>query len=183
MSEASKFALLRDLAVLTRRYGLDAFSELASYLKNREGILELAAILEAAEEAGRKSRVPRTGVTAPSSRSSKSSLLSMLSKLEREDPEKAEVLSRFYEALATKRALPTLGALRDFAHDNGLRFISAKSRDKAISPLLRDLAGRPINHIRSMLGRVAITDATVGDRSLEGWADVILNKGKLRESS
>jgi len=80
------------------------------------------------------------------------------------------------EAIAAKLVFPTVKELRNFASDNGLRPVNASSRDKAVTPFLRDLATRPIEEVRHVLEKIRPV-ATGGDRTLEGWAGVILGKG------
>jgi hypothetical protein len=183
VNETDKFALLRDLAHLLRKYGLNAFSDLAGFLRDSESVTELTMILETTEAAGRKSGVPKSGVAALRGETTKENLLHLLSQVKKTEPEKAQILSGFYEALAVKRALPSLRELRSFARDNGLKPLSATSRDKAISPLVRDLSTRSIEDIRSMLKRIRLSDGALGDRSLEAWTGVILNKERSRGGS
>lgn len=179
MTSTDKFVLLRDLAHLVRKYGSTVFSDLASFLRDPQAVAELVTILEAAEAAARKARVTESRVARAGAKGGKGSVQNLLSELEKDQPEKAQVISDFHMALAAKRALPTLRELQSFARDNGLKGESATSRDKAIGPLLRDLAARPLEDIRSMLGRIRMED-TAGDRTLEGWADVILDKDRTR---
>lgn len=149
-----KFALLRDLAHLVRKYGPTVFSDMAGFLRDPEAVAELVTILEAAEAAGRKARVTKSRVARAGAKGGKGSVQNLLSELEKDRPEKAQVLSGFHDALAAKRALPTLRGLRSFARDNGLKAVSATSREKAVGQILRDLATRPLEEIRLMLGRV-----------------------------
>ena len=180
MTLTDKFALLRDLANLVRRYGPAVFSDLASFLRDHEAVEELVAILEAAETAGRKARITEPRVAPGGAKGGKGSVQNLLSELEKDQPEKAKALSDFHRTLLAKRALLTLRELRSFAIDNGLKEVSAPSRDKAISALLRDLAARSLEDIRSMLGRIRMEDAAAGDRTLEGWTDVILDRDRTR---
>lgn len=179
MTSTDKFALLRDLAYLVKKYGPTVFSDLAGFLRDPEAMTELVTILEAAEAAGRMVRATKPRVGPSGVRGGKGNLQNLLSELKKDQPDKAQVLSGFYGALAAKRALPTLRELRSFALDNGLKGASATSRDKAIGPLLQDLVARPLEDIRSMLGRIRLEDTT-GDRTLEGWTDVILDKDRTR---
>jgi hypothetical protein len=176
VTQTDKYALLRDLAQLVRKHGPAVFSELAAFLRNPEAVAELITVLEAAETAGRRARVTESGNAIGGG------LPHLFSEIKKGDPAKAQILSGFCGALAAKRALPTLRELRTFAHDNGLRTVNATSRDKAIAPLIRDLAARSLEEIHSLLGRVSMA-GTTGDRSLEGWTDVILNKQRSRGGS
>lgn len=176
MSETQKFALLKDLALLLRRYGPRTFSDLAAFLKNPQNTAELTAILETAAATRRKTFQARPSFAARQAEGSREGLRHFLLKLEKDDPEKAQMLSGFYEVLIAKNVLPTLRELRSFAQDNGLHPVASKSRDKALNPLIRDLAGRPVDDVRPMLRRVRMAERVIGDRSLERWTGVILNR-------
>ena len=174
MTRSDKFALLRDLASLLKKHGPTAFTELADFLRHPDSITDLILILETSGTAGRKA-----GVTRPSrkgrSQGTEGSVRNILATINDKDYEKAKSLSTFYSMLTTKRVLPTLRDLRAFANDSGLRPVVALSRDKAIPPLLRDLATRPVEEIHVILQQIRPIDIH-GDRTLEGWTDVILSK-------
>ncbi len=182
MTHADKFALLKDLALLVKKYGPTVFSDLAAFLKNPETVAEFVVILEAAETAGRKARAADSDATPPWEKGAKGRVQRLLSDLAKDQAEKARILSVLYEALAAKRALPTARELGNFAVDNGLKAVTARSRDEAINSFLRDLAGRPIEDIRSILGHIQMA-GTSDNRSLEGWTDIILGKERSRDRS
>ena len=174
MTQSDKFALLKDLASLLKKHGPTAFTELAEFLRNPATVTDLISILETSGAAGR-----RAGTTRPSWKGAapgtKGSVKRLLTDINDKDPEKAESLSTFYGMLLTKRVLPTMRDLRNFAEDSGLRSVTASSRDRAIPPLLRELATRSVEEVRVMLQQIRRVD-TQGDRTLEGWTDVILGK-------
>ena len=64
--------------------------------------------------------------------------------------------------------------MRVFAGDNGLEPVIATSREKAIMPLLKDLASQPLDRVKEIVQN--ITNESGEDRTLEGWAGVILDK-------
>ncbi len=180
MTDTDKFALLRDLAGLVRKHGLSAFSDLAKYLRDPDSLAELVSILEAVEVAGQ--RAQRTQRRSKVERKpSKTSIQELLSTISESEPDKAKALSTLYDAVVAKRAFPTLRELRSFATDNGLRSVSATSRDKALIPFFRDLAGRPIEELRAILARIRPAGG-VEDRTLEGWTNIILGKSPPEES-
>ena len=172
MTQSDKFALLRDLASLLNKHGPTAFTELADFLKNPAAVTELISILETSGAAGRRGGIIRQSEKGKF-QGTKGNVKRLLADIEGTDPEKAELLSTFYDMLSTKRVLATLRELRGFADDNGLGAVTASSRDKAIPPLLRDLATRSMEQIHVILQR-SRSAATQGDRTLEGWTDVIL---------
>ncbi len=177
MTQSDKFMLLRDLANLVKKYGPTVFSDLAVFLRNPEMVAELVGILETAETAGRNARVKETLPSPTWEKDVKKRVHHLLSEIEKDQPEKALVLLNFYMALATKRVLPTLRELRSFADDNGINAVTAKARDNAVISLIRDLSVRPLDDIRAMLARIKM-EGTSGDRSLEGWTDIILGKDR-----
>jgi len=179
MIEMDKIALLLDLAHLVKKYGPTVFSDLAGVLRDPEAVAELVSILEVAEVSGRKACVTDSRRATNRVKGGKLSVPKIISEIEKNDPAKAQVLSDFHGTLAAKRALPTLRELRSFVLDNGFKEVETRSRNRAIGQLLRDMAAHPLEDIRSMLGRIRMED-TAGDRSLEGWTNVILDKGRPR---
>lgn len=180
MTDTDKFALLRDLAGLVRKHGLSAFSELAKYLRDPNSLDELVSILESVETAGQRARRPQRRSKAKR-KSSKTTIQELLTAISETEPDKAKALSTLYNAVVTKRAFPTLRELRNFATDNGLRRVSARSRDNALVPFFRDLAGRPIDDLRAILTRIRPEDGGK-DRTLEGWTNIILGKRPPEQS-
>lgn len=172
MTEADRFELLRDLARLIKKHGPDAFANLSDFLKSPDAIDELVAILDASATAGRKAHVTRASGTP---KKVQQGLGEILFEIEKSDPHKAQELSEFVRAIRAKRVLPTLRDVRNFALDNGLRPVTATSKDKALLPLVKDLIARPAGELSTILKTVTVHQH-VGDRTLEGWAGVILDK-------
>ncbi len=173
MKKRIEFYLLTDLAHLLIKYGPDPFSKLARILKQQETIQELIVILEdyAALSISLTSKQRRKKQTP----SRKTGIIHFLEDLEKTEPVKAQLLYNFNQVLLSKNALPSLKELKEFAADNGLSLVRAKARDKAIYPFIKDISTRPIQEIKSIVERASIT-APMSDRSLEGWANIILNK-------
>ena len=99
----------------------------------------------------------------------------LLVKLEKTEPEKSAILGKFYDSLMSKKILPNLEALRTFALNIGLPPIKASSHSRAISPLIKALSPFPVEELKTKLN-VVMPMATQDDRSLEGWANIILDK-------
>lgn len=178
MRERREFDLLVDIARLLKKYGPDVFDELARMLNQTEVVKNLIAILE--DSAGKARSAKAFGGGKRRSSGQRTGLRQLLSELEVREPQKGELLANFNEALGSKSVLPTLKELRYFAMDNGLSPIRATARDKAIYPFLKDLATRPVEEIKSIVNRASI-GAQMGDRSLEGWAGVILDKKRSKK--
>jgi hypothetical protein len=175
-----EFALLSDLARLVRKHGPNTFGDLAKLLADPDGIGELIGILEAAQHAGRQARVPEPRPIKRRGAGSAASSRKFLAEVERTQPDKAEVLSRLYDAFQAKQVLPSISEVRRFGEDNGLPAIRATSRDRAITSLLRHLAAYPTSDVRMMLARLDVAPRR-GDRTLEGWTDVILGTTSRRD--
>ncbi|MBI5826895.1 MAG: hypothetical protein HZB22_04125 [Deltaproteobacteria bacterium] len=173
MNESRRFDLLSDLARLIKKHGIDAFAELANYLSHPEAIEHLITIIEGTFKAGQSASIDKDRGAQGAGRGT--GVKRLIDDLEKSDPQKAEIISAFYHTLLAKNALPSIKEMRDFSIDTGLKPVHAKSRDKAIFPLLKDIAARPLNEVKDIIGRISLRG--IGDdRTLEGWAKVILNK-------
>jgi hypothetical protein len=170
VTEERRFELLRELGRLLARFGPESFANLAAYLREPGTVADLSEILDRVAEAGRqRGRSRREGSQRPSN------LRGWLSALREREPVKGALIGDFYDAVVSRQVLPTLGELRRFASDNGLGPVNATSRDKAVGPLVRALASRSEEEIRSFMARIAEVGKG-GDRTLQGWADLILRK-------
>lgn len=174
MNESDKFDLLQDLARLIKKYGPDAFVSLSEFLKTPTAIDQLVTILDASSTAGQNARVTKSSRNPNKHREELSEILAAV---QNTDPHKAQEISAFIRAFGAKRALPNLRDIRDFASDNGLKPVTATSRDKALRPLVKDLISRSSEELSTILKKIALHDLE-GDRTLEGWAGVILDKGR-----
>lgn len=174
MSESRDIDLLADIARLLIKHGPESFEALAQRLREGKLLNDLVALLEASSHAGRASSRP-LGSKPKGKRDSGGGLDAILKQCEAENPDKARALLQLHEKLVSKQLLPTLRDIHHFAEDNGLPTISAKSRDKAILPLIRAMASVPVERMTSLIARGAQLEEK-GGRSLEGWTDVILSK-------
>jgi hypothetical protein len=177
VSEQSDINLLADIARLIVKHGPQPFEDLAQRLRDGRLIDDLAALLDASAQAGRQSKRPlgskHTGAKALIG------INEILRQCEVESPEKAHSLRQLHEKLIAGTLLPTLRDIRHFAEDNGLPTVTAKSRNKAILSLIRAVSSLPLERITSLMVR-ALQLEQKGERTLEGWTDVILgsrNKG------
>ena len=173
MTMTPEHDLLIDIARLLRKYGPEAFEKLAMYLQDPKSVESVVQILTTSAQSARSNFPSDTGSKRKSKQTA--SIKQMLSDLTQSEPEKAQVLSTFYTDLLEKNVLDSLRGIRDFSMDNGLASVTAESREKAISRLLKDLAKRPLEEIRSIVKNVR-PNVNRDDRALEGWTDIILNK-------
>lgn len=173
MSEKQEFELLKDIARLLAKYGPDTFDDLSKLLGKSEFTEQLLRILSTTAEVGRKTRsLPnkkRDGVPAVSG------IDQLLRKLAEFEPEKSQLLSTFLSDLRTKNVLYSMRDLKAFVSDNGLAALSATSRAKAIFPLIKDLSRHPVDEVKVIIERAQLRSQE-GDRTLEGWANIILKK-------
>ncbi|MBA7501486.1 hypothetical protein ES706_00056 [subsurface metagenome] len=158
--------LLIDLAKLLKKYGPETFEALASTISSPETTQHLSAIL---------AQVARTGRTTPKTKEGsqmrqRPSVPRSLVALERAEPQKYRLLMGFHTSLVEKKILPSLRDIVDFAMECGLPEVRAKSRKDVISPLIGSLAKLPIEQLTE---KIQLRNHA-GDRSLEGWGNIIL---------
>lgn len=177
MSDLSDIDLLADIVRLLVKHGPQPFEDLAQRLREGRLVNDLAALLDASAQAGRRSKRPlglkRTRAEGMIG------VNEILKRCEVESPERAHTLRHLHEKLVAGTLLPTLRDIRHFAEDSGLPRVTARSRDKAILPLMRAIVSIPLDRIAALLARTSQLEEK-GGRTLEGWTDVILgtrNKG------
>lgn len=171
MSETKDIELLTDIARLLKKHGPEPFEQLAQKFKEGCLVEDLLSILDTSARTGRLSRA-RLGEKRPPAKR-KDGITELFQHVEKDEPEKAIILKQLYHSLVGKMILPTLRDIRHFVEDNGLQPVKATSRDKAILPLLRDLASVPSDKISYMVSSVPCSEVE-GGRTLEGWAGIIL---------
>lgn len=164
--------LLIDLAKLFDKYGTKPFEELADLLSSPETVQLWVIFLRESSAAARKAGFEQGGKRK---RRPRHTIKSELERIKSEDPQKHDALTQFHNALLSKAVLPNLRDIREFANDYDLPIITAKSREKAIFPLVQSmipLGVDEINEITESLPR----SHTKPFNDLEGWADIIINK-------
>jgi hypothetical protein len=196
------YELLIELSKLLKKYHPELSKSLAENLSSPEFIERLVSVLypaakipqtsiaqENKPEAGKQSlknsrsslrKGAKTGrkknyQSTSGNRTQKSSHPSFLVNLEKTEPEKAVLLIKFYDKLMDKTCLPTLANIRTFASKIGVQPIKSTSRSKAILPLVKALLPLSLEELKTKLDTV-MPGLTQDDRSLEGWANIILDK-------
>ncbi len=172
MNDKPELELLVEVAKLLKKYGPDAFEKLAESLSTPEFSEQLNIILSTTAKAARSVKKDvqlSEGKQAP--RDFRSSLVT----LGKTDPEKSDLLIKFYDGLMAKTFLPTLRDIQSFISDTGLSPLKTTARDKAIIPLVKSLLLLSVEEIKAKLIRVKHI-STTDDRSLEGWSSIILDK-------
>lgn len=178
MSDRPEFALLIEIAKLLRKYGPETFESLAENLSTPEFSERLVSVLSTVAKTGRTVR-PKESETAEERRSLRDFRSSLVA-AGKTEPEKSELLVKFYDGLTAKTILPTLRDIQAFASDMGLPPLKATARDKAVIPLTKALLPLPLEELRARLAAVKPV-SNQDDRSLEGWSNIILDKERRKK--
>jgi len=175
--ERPELDLLVDLAKLIRKHGPESFEILANSIGSTDFVRELADLLSASARISRAT--PHRGKVAR--KKPITSTEQTLALLQETDPQKYELTSDFYHALQSKSVLPTIRDVKAFALDCGLTEIRENSRQKSIVPLMKRLILLPTEELRDRLKMLQWSQK--GDRSLEGWTNIILDRKKEQDST
>lgn len=167
--------LLVDLAKLIRKYGPEPFEILANSNRSTDLMKKLTHLLSTSARIARE-----TPIRGKATKKKTVTLLEKtLALLQETEPQKYELISAFYDALQTKSVLPTIRDVKAFASDCGLPQIRENSRQKSIAPLMQRLILLPTEELSKKLKIPQWNQQ--GDRSLEGWTNIILGeKGRTR---
>jgi hypothetical protein len=173
MSERNELDLLGDIVKLLRKYGPEAFEDLARQLSSPEFVQRLQAVLTGAARAARDAGVERTG--RPARTVGRANYRSALVALEATEPEKAQALLALYDKLMGKLLLPTMGELRSFASQLGAPLLQGTTRPRAVVELVQALEARPLSEIQTVAEKLERNQYN-DDRSLANWTRVIFDK-------
>ena len=176
MKDNKEFELLSDLAKLIKKYGPETFEDLAQALVNPNFIEQFAEVLKTT---ARVARTTRRKTRKSSGNSRKQDFRSSLFSLGLDGAEKGALLMDLYDGLKAKTILPTLRQMQSFVSDNGLPSIKSTSREKALVPFVKAFVPIPIEEVREYLKRIQPISSS-GDRSLEGWSNIIFNHPRTR---
>jgi hypothetical protein len=166
MNNNKEFDLLSDLAKLIKKYGPATFEALRDQLASPRLANALIDVLSTTAQTYRT--LPKTKGRSRS----KPQKSAFLSSLNQSETEKYALLVDLYDGLKNQSILPTLRELKDFAADNGLPPVRSKSREKALIPFVRTFIKMPVEEVREYLRRIQPIRSS-GDRTLEGWSQVI----------
>ncbi|MCF2145419.1 hypothetical protein IQ276_002915 [Desmonostoc muscorum LEGE 12446] len=202
MTDQPEFELLIEIAKLLNKHSPEFSKSLAELLSSPKFIEHLVSVLSSTNTisstgitqqikptpSNQSLKTPRSSLTKKAkisqkkeSQSARGSLPasvsypSFLKELEKTDLDKSVLLVKLYHSLMDKTLLPTLQDIRNFASDIGLSTIKATSRNKAIIHLVKDLLSLNIEQLKTKLdGLMPVLPQD--DRSLEAWANIILDK-------
>lgn len=176
MRTQQELDLLVDIAKLLKKYGPETFDSIAKLISSPEMTQQLPHILTQVAKIARTT--PKTKREA--GQKQRPSIPRSLINLESVYPEKYQLLMKFYTDLITKTVLPSLRDIKEFALECELPEVRAKSRQRAISPLISSLIKLPNEQLTAKIRLLKKYDAD--DRSLESWSNIILNRqGRLDE--
>lgn len=168
-------ALLIDLVKLLKKHGPDTFESLAESISSPEMIQHLSRTLTQIANVSRT--IPKTKKEVELKQEQR--IPKSLIILKNTEPEKHQILMSFYNDLIVKTVLPSMRDIKEFAMDCGLPEIRAKSRQKAISPLVGLLIKFSNEQLIAKIESLKKYDK--GDRGLEGWSNIILGQQRLGE--
>lgn len=175
MTSKKEILLLNEILKLMNKYGPDVFESLAESLSKPSFKEAIIIILSTTAEAEKKHKILKK--KTPTRKKPKENSKSWLIELEKKQPEKADNLITLNEKLIAKKALPTLKEIKSFVSDISPRPINAKSRDRAILPLLKILSTMQPDEMRKIIATIP-TVIENDDRSLEGWSNIILERNR-----
>lgn len=173
MTDQREFDLLVDLATLLKKYGPESFERLAAAISSPEFTKDLSDVLLGAAATARSTKQIKNR-TKP--KRSGTSIEASLEIMRHNDPQKYEIIIKFYHALLARTVLPSLRDIKYFAVDCGLPEIRSHSRQEAIVRLVRSLLSFSLKELNEKL--LALRQGDRSDRSLQAWSDLILDTGK-----
>ena len=179
MSNKTELELLIEIAKLLKKYGPDTFEKLAENLSSPEFLERLISILSTT---ARTARLVKKDTQPSERKQTPIDVRSSLVALAKTEPEKSDLLIKFYDGLTAKAFLPTLRDIQSFVSDMGLPSVKATARDKAIVPFVKSFLPLSIEEIKAKLGRIKPV-SSANDRSLEGWSNIILDKERRTKQS
>lgn len=172
MNDRREIELLIEITKLLKKYGTETFSRLADMLSTPQLNDQIIVTLTKTIDISRTLKAEKVE-TKRTPRDFRSHLVELGSS----EPEKFDLLLQFYDNLIGKSILPSLREIKSFVFDTGLPPIKATTRNKAIVPLLKSLSGLSLDELKAKISMVR-TVSPQNDRSLEGWSNIILDKGR-----
>lgn len=169
MSTRQETYLLVDLAKLLKKYGPEPFEALASSIATPEMSQRLANLLTHAARTAQATSKEREEVKA---KKRSKPVRDLLLSLKTSEPEKYELLIRFYDDMMSGKFLPSMRDIRNFVSECGLPEIRQPSRQKSIDPLIKALILLPIEELNRKIQSVMKYSRPKSD--LEGWSNLIL---------
>lgn len=202
MTDKPELELLIEIAKLLKKYSPELSESIAKQLSSPELVKRLVSVLSTIDKIpqtvltqeiqpaasnqslkksyssltkGARKSGKKESHSAKGKQTRSNSYPSFLNELEKTEPDKSALLVKFYDGLMDRTFLATLQEMRNFSSDTGLPPVKATSRNKAIIPLIKALSGLTVEQLKTTLDAV-IPVLRQDDRSLEAWANIILDK-------
>jgi hypothetical protein len=167
--------LFLEIAKLLKKYGPETFAELAKTLSRPDFLETLVGVLDGTRRIVHPTPTKHYTQGSKAKLSPESNLRAFLKELQEKEPEKVDLLMKFYNSLLAKHVLPTLRDVQSFLSDQGIQQSKAKDRSKAIPNLIRTMSKLECDRIKQIIASTPVTRVT-NDRSLEGWSGLILDR-------
>jgi hypothetical protein len=172
MNDNREFDLLADLAKLNKKYGSQAFEDLAERLKDPYFLKRFEEILDSTARLSRTSRPLKKRRSKTQTQDFRTSLVSLA------QAEKRALLIDLFDGLKARAFLPTLREMQNFAFENNLPPVKTTSRERAVVPFVKVLMSMPIEDVRHYVKRIQSTSTDT--RGLEGWSDIIFGDERMK---
>lgn len=168
MINQKEMDLLIDLVKLIKKYGPDAFEELANFFSSREKTEQLSLLLK---------NIAITSRSISQKHKENGFIDSMippsLSQLKVQEPKKFTLLVEFYKKLQLEKILPSNESIKKFSVECGFSELKFESREEGIQLLIDLLIKVPEDQLRKNLGSFKRSKSEGGN--LEQWSKMILN--------
>jgi len=168
--------LLLDFARLVQKYSSEDWGNLLATLKDDSS---LATLIQAAEAMSK----PRIRKHIASYAESKGPLTrqppvtALLQKVRVNEPEKAEMLTKFRTLTVSRQLFESVADLRSFASSCGLKVSNGAEREKIINDLIRTLAALPSGEVKNRLSSLSTRKSNLSE-DYERWVRIILGEAK-----
>lgn len=169
IKDEKEINLLLDLIKIYKKYGSDAFSRLISALNDKDFLDTFTKVLENTSLMAKEK-----GIKPKETKKKKLNIKDELLLLSQTDKQRSEILLFIYDKLIAKAMFTTNKHLVNFASEMGLNLV-AKSRSQNIVSLMKTLMQLPLEKLNELKIKFEV-NRNNGDRSLEGWSNIILNK-------
>ncbi|MCZ7611013.1 MAG: hypothetical protein M5U17_12725 [Ignavibacterium sp.] len=169
IKDEKEINLLLDLIKIYKKYGSEPFAGLIKSLNDKEFLDTFTKVLENTSFIAKEK-----GIKPKGKKLKKLNLKDELLLLSQKDKQKSEILLFIYDKLISKTVLSTNKQLMNFASELGLN-LTAKSRSQNIVSVMKTLIQLPIEKLSNIRIKFDVGN-NYGDRSLEGWSNIILKK-------
>jgi hypothetical protein len=86
---------------------------------------------------------------------------------------RADALDQLWSKLRDRELLPTMPMVRTFAAAVGLKGLTSTKRDQAVTELLEQLVGMPLDEVERLMAATVVEDRKLGDE-YDRWVRLII---------